>query len=139
MLKSKSQIRLFSKIYFGNQKLLLNNVYNIENIENEIKVNNIISDIKNNFEDKWKSVNKVNISIKLPIRLSISSKNTIFSEKLESNLSSIDLISNFKIETFNNNEIIYKIIFNSTPNKFLDIMSLYGFKIDISNEIWKIQ
>ena len=139
MLKSKSQIKVFSKIIFGKKKLLLNNIYNIGDLNDEVKINNIISDIKDNYEDKWKSVNKVNISIELPIRLSINSKNTIFSEQLEKNLSSIDLISNFKIETFNNNEIIYKIIFNSTPNKFLEIMSLNSFKIDTSNEIWKIQ
>ena len=61
----------------------------------------------------------------------------MFSEKLENNLSSIDLISNFKIEMFNNKEIIYKIIFNGNPNKLLDIMYLYDFKIDASNDICK--
>ena len=139
ILKSTSQLRVFSKIKFGKKYLLSNNIYNLNSIEEEEKINNIIFDIKDNLEDKWKSVNKINTSIKLPIRLSISSRNTKFSEKLENKLSSIDLISNFKIETFNNKEIIYKIIFNGNPNKLLDIMSLYDFKIDTSKKVWKIQ
>ena len=40
---------------------------------------------------------------------------------------------------FNNNEIIYKIIFNGNPNKLLDIMYLYDFKVDASKEVWKIK
>ena len=40
---------------------------------------------------------------------------------------------------FNNREIIYKIIFNGNPNKLLDIINLYDFKVDTSNEVWKIQ
>jgi hypothetical protein len=139
ILKSNSQLRVFSKIKFGNIDLLSNNIYNLNDIEQEKKINNIIFDIKDNFEDKWKSINKINTSIELSIRLSISSENTKLSEKLENKLSSIDLISNFKIEMFNNKEIIYKIIFNGNPSKLLDIMSLYGFKIDASKEIWKLQ
>ena len=139
ILKSNSQIRVFSKIRFGKKNLLLNNFYNLENIKSEKEIDAIIFDIKDKYEDRWKSINKINTSIQLPIRLSIDAANTEFSEKLENNLSTIDLISEFTIETFNNKEIIYKIIFNGNPNKLLDIMTLYDFKIDTSNEIWKVK
>ena len=139
ILKYTSQLRVFCKIKFGKKDLLSNNIYNLDNIEDEEEINKIISNIKDDLEDKWKSVNKINTSIALPIKLSINAANTMFSEKLENKLSSIDLISNFKIEMFNNKEIIYKIIFNGNPNKLLDIMSLYGFKIDTSKEIWKVK
>jgi len=139
IIKSNSMLRLFSKIKFGKNNLLLNNIYYLDDLKNEKKVNEIIKNIKDKFEDKWKSENKINTSIELPIRLSIDSGNAIFSEKLENKLSSIDLISNFKIEMFNNKEIVYKIIFNGTPNKLLDIMALNDFKIDTSKKIWKIK
>ena len=51
----------------------------------------------------------------------------------------MDLVSQFSIEKFSNNTINYKIIFGSTPNKFLDEMLLFNFKIDISNEIWVLK
>ena len=139
ILKSNTLIRVFSKIKFGKKNLLSNNIYNLDDVENEEEINKIIYDIKNTYEDKWKSINKINTAIELPIRLSINAKDTKFSEKLENKLSSIDLISNFKIEMFNNEEIVYKIIFNGNPNKLLDIMSLYDFRIDSSKEIWKVK
>ncbi len=139
IIKSNSLVRVFSKIKFGKNNLLSNNIYNIEQMQDEEKINEIIINIKDNLEDKWKSLNKINTSIELPVRLSVNAKNTNFSEKLEETLTSIDLISNFKIEIFNNKEIIYKVIFNGNPNKLLNIMSLNGFKIDTSEEIWKIQ
>ena len=139
ILKSTSQLRVFSKIKFGKKQLLSNNIYNLDNIEDDEEISKIIFNIKDNLEDKWKSVNKINTSIQLPIRLSINSRNAKFSEKLENILSSIDLIYNFKIEMFNNKEIIYKVIFNGSPNKLIDIMSSYDFKIDTSKKIWKIQ
>ncbi len=40
---------------------------------------------------------------------------------------------------FNNKEIIYKIIFNGNPNKLINIMSSYNFKIDTSKDIWKVK
>jgi len=139
ILKSNSRLKVFTRIKFEKKYLLSNTIYNIDSIEDEEEIKNIIFDIKDNLEDKWKSVNKINTSIKHTIRLSINNKNSIFSEKLENKLSSLELVSNFQIELFNNKEIIYKIIFNGNPNKFLDIMSLYDFKVDTSNEIWKVQ
>ena len=139
ILKSNSLIRVFSKIKFGQKNFISNDIYNLDDIENEEEMNAIIFNIKDKYEDKWKSTNKINTSLELPIKLSIDASNAKFSEKLENNLSSIDLVSEFKIEMFNNNEIIYKIIFNGNPNKLLDIMSLYNFNIDTSNEIWKVK
>ena len=139
MLKSNLQLRVFSKIKLENNKLLLNKIYNLNNIDSENEINNIILDIKDNFEDKWKSLNKINTSIKIPIRLSISSNNTEFSQQLEKKLSSIDLISKYEIELFNNKEIIYKIIFNGNPNKLLEILNLYDLRVDSSNKVWKVK
>ena len=139
MLKSNSQLRVFSKIKFEKNKLLLNKIFNIYNNNSENEIRNIIFDIKENYEDKWKSVNKINTSIKIPIRLSINSSNTKLSQKLEKKLSSIDLVSKYEIEIFNNKEIVYKIIFNGNPNKLLNILNLNYFKVDSSNSIWEIK
>ncbi len=139
LLKSDSLIRVFSKIKFGKKDFLSNNIYNLDDVENEEEMSAIIYNIKDNYEDKWKSINKINTSIELPIKLSIDATNAKFSQKLENKLSSIDLVSDFKIEIFNNKEIIYKVIFNGNPNELLNIMFSYDFKIDTSREIWKVK
>ena len=99
----------------------------------------LINSIKDDYEDKWKSLNKINSSIILPVRLSVDSNNFELSNKFEEFVINLDLASEFSIEKFDNNEIIYKIIFNSSPDKFLNIMLNSNFNIDTSNEIWKIK
>ena len=61
------------------------------------------------------------------------------SKKLENTLLKLDFVSEFTIEKFNNKEIIYKIIFNSSPDKFLENMIMSDLMIDTSNKIWKLQ
>ena len=139
ILKSNLQIRIFSKINFDRKNMFFNNIYKLSDINSKKEVNNIILEIKERYEDKWKSINKINTSIELPIRLSIDSKNFKLSQKIEKLMNKIDLISNYKIERFNNNEIVYKIIFNGTQDKFIEIMSSHNFKIDFSKEIWNLQ
>ena len=117
----------------------MNNNFNNIDIKNKDSIRNIILEIKNLYEDKWKSFNKINTTIVLPIRLSLDSKNIELSKKLENTLLNLDFVSDFKIEKFNNNEIIYKIIFNSIPQKFLENIAMYDFKIDTSTSIWKIK
>ena len=139
LLKNDNQLRLYSKIKFENKNILMNNSFNNIDIKNKDSIRNIILEIKNLYEDKWKSFNKINTTIVLPIRLSLDSKNIELSKKLENTLLNLDFVSDFKIEKFNNNEIIYKIIFNSSPQKFLENIAMYDFKIDTSTSIWKIK
>ena len=75
----------------------------------------------------------------MPIKLQVDSENYNLTEKLEKTLRNLELVSKFNIELINNNEILYKIIFNGMPEKFIDQMRLYNFKIDNSNEIWLLK
>ena len=138
-LKENDVLRIFSKIKFDDKNILMNNFYNKININDEESVNNLIIDIKNHYEDKWKSLNKLNTLIALPLRLSIESKNIKLSKKLEKTLEKFYLVSDFKIEKFDSNNTIYKIIFNSSPDKFLDKMLSFGFNIDTTNDVWKLR
>ena len=139
LLKNEKNLRLYSKVNFENKSILINKNYNNIDINNKSVVKNIILEIKNLYEDKWKSMNKLNTTIELPIRLSINSKNFELSKKLENTLKSLDFVSHFKIEKFNNHEIIYRIIFNSTPQKFLEDMKLSGLEIETLKSVWKIK
>ena len=138
-LKENDVLRIFSKIKFDDKNILMNNFYNKININDEESVNNLIMDIKNHYEDKWKSLNKLNTLIALPLRLSIESKNIKLSKKLEETLVKFYLVSDFKIEKINSKNTIYKIIFNSSPDKFLDKMLSFGFNIDTTNDVWKLR
>ena len=139
LLKKENQIRAFSKIKFDKKNMLMNNIYKDVNINNEESVKKLILDLKEKYEDKWKSINKLNSSIVLPIRLALDSKNIELSKKLENTLLELDLVSDYKIERFNNKEILYKVIYNSSPQKFLENMLFFNFRVDSSSGIWKIK
>ncbi len=139
LLKQDNEIRVFSKLSLENTKMYINKNLYISNLDNLDEIRKSILDIKNDYENKWKSINKINTSIILPIRLTINSDNFLLTNRLEDNLSDIDLISNYEIERFDSKGIVYKIIFNGTPDKFLKIMKIKNFNVNTSGDIWTIQ
>ncbi len=121
---------LNNKLIISNKKFILNENQSIQNIINDLKVE---------FETQWKKLNIINISIKLPITLSINSKKHNLVQDLEKKLYELDLVSNYYIDTISNEKIIYKIIYNSTPDKFIDEFRNSGVKLNTSNSIWRIE
>ena len=120
----------------NNKVIISNKKFNWS--ENQ-SIENVINNLKLEFENQWKKLNIINISIKLPITLSVDSKNYNLSEKLEKNLHELDLVSNYYIDSFTNEKIIYKIIYNSTPDKFISEFTNNNIKLNTSNSIWSVE
>ncbi len=139
LINQDNSLKVFSKLNLENNEMYINKNFNDLSLKNLDQINDAILYLKNDYENKWKSLNKINTSIVLPIRLSVDSNNFLLSNNLENYLNEVDLISNYKIENFNSRQIIYKIVFNSTPDKFLKIMQNAKFKIDTSKDVWKLQ
>ena len=139
VLKNKKQLNIFSKIQFDKNGMLLNRIENNIEINNAENVEKLIKILKDDYEDKWKSINKINTSIIFPVRLSLSSNNYKLVKELENILFDIDYISNFKVERFDNKEIIYKIIFNRNPEKFVEKMLSLNIIIDTSRDVWIVK
>ena len=95
--------------------------------------------MKNVYEDQWKKNNEINTSIKLPLTISIDSKNYKKIIKFEEVLKDIDLISDFYILKFDSQNIHYKIIYNGSPKIFLNNMNNRNFDLVTENNIWKIK
>ena len=72
----------------------------------------------------------------MPLNISIDNTNNIKIHKFEKILSEMDLIYNFNIYKFNNKNNFYKVIFNGTPDKFIEIMRDQNYNIEIKNKIW---
>ena len=121
---------LNNKLIISNKKFILN--------ENQ-SVQSVIDKLKLDFEGQWKKLNIINVSIKLPITLSINSKRYNLIKSLEKKLFNLDLVSNYYIESFSNKKIIYKIIYNSTPDKFINEFKDSSMKLNTSNSIWSIE
>ncbi|MDC3355012.1 hypothetical protein OAV82_00195 [Candidatus Pelagibacter sp.] len=136
---NESEINILSKINLNNSLKINNQKYSKINLNNEKEFNKILKDLKNIYEDQWKKNNEINTSIKLPLTLSINSKNYKRILRLETALNSIDLISNFHILKFNNTETYYRIIYNGSPKTFLNNMRNKNFELIMENNVWTIK
>ena len=99
----------------------------------------IIKTLKTDYENQWKKINQINTSIKLPLTLSLNSQKYDLIKKFEKKLSNLDLVSNYYIDSFSSQMTIYKIIYNGTPDKFIQEIENSGLKLDISSRIWRIR
>ena len=120
-----------------NNKLIISNKKFDWNEEQTVE--NIIQSLKFELENQWKKLNIINVSIKLPITLSINSKNYSLVKELEKKLYDLDLVSNYFVDSFSNEKIIYKIIYNSTPDKFISEFSNSNIKLNTTNSIWSVE
>jgi hypothetical protein len=126
-------------MFYDGEVKISNQSYKKVDISDDLQLLNIIEKTKIFFEDIWKQNNQINTSIKLPINISINSKKVKQIQLIENYLAQLDLVSNFYVTSFNNNNTIYKIIFNGNPNQFLTLMKEKDIDIDTNQEIWKVR
>ena len=69
----------------------------------------------------------------------VESKNYNLVKELEIKLQDLDLVSSYYIDYFSNQEVIYKIIYNSTPNKFINEFKNSNIKLNTNSSIWSIE
>ena len=136
VFKDNNKIRVFNKIFFNQKNNLKNLNFTEVNFNNEKEIFQFIDNLKIVYEDFWKSQNQINTSVKLSLNISIDNSNNIKISKFEKILSDMDLIYNFYIYKFDNKNNFYKVIFNGTPDKFLEVMSDQNYDFEIKNKIW---
>jgi len=139
IFKSKNNIKFYSKINFDDKFEILSKNFKDKNINNQTDLNSMIINIKNEYEDKWKSINKMSPSKSVPIRLSLESNNTEKSLKLENALDNLDFVNSYNIEKFGSKMIVYKVYYSSSPKRFLKDILSFDISIDTSSTNWKIK
>jgi len=137
--KNRMEIKILSKINLNNSLKLNNKRYDKINLQNENETKKLISDLKNIYEDEWKKNNEINTSIKLPITISVNSKNYKKIEKVERALENIDLISKFYTLKFDSQNILFKVIYNGSPKLFLNDMNKQNLDLIISDNVWSVE
>ena len=136
LFQKKNSFNALMKSNLNNKIIISNKKF--EWHENQ-SIENIINNFKLEFENQWKKLNIINVSIKLPITLSVNSKNYKLIKKLDKKLHNLDLVSSFYIDSINSDKLIYKIIYNSTPDKFINEFSNDNIKLNTNESIWRIE
>jgi len=136
IFKNENETKILSRINIKNKTIIKNNSFKNINFKNEEEIKILISKLKVIYEDLWKEHNQINTSIKLPLIIRVNNKDLNKSLEFEEVLETIDLISNFTINRFDKDFIYFEVIFNGTPNKFINIMSNKNYNFDTQKKIW---
>ena len=136
LFQKDNNFNALMKINLNNKLIISNKKFTWD--ENQ-SVENVIQKLKLEFENHWKKLNIINTSIKLPITISVNSKNYNLVKELEIKLQSLDLVSYYHIDYFSNEQVIYKIIYNSTPNKFINEFTNSNIKLNTDNSVWSVE
>ncbi len=139
IFKNKNQLRTLSKLNFNKNLIFTNQIFLKVSFDKKESLEKIIKTLKTDYENQWKKMNQINTSIKLSLTLSLNSQNYDLIQKLEKELSNLDLVSNYYIDNFSSLMTIYKIIYNGTPDKFIQEIENNGLKLDTSFGIWRIR
>ena len=98
--KEKINYKIFSKIKINEDLIIDSKTFSDKDINDQKKLENLITTLKEIYEDKWKEINKINRSVKLPLNISISSQNLKKNKDFNKFLSSTEQISNYYIKDF---------------------------------------
>ena len=137
--QDEDKLKILSKIKFNNDFKIINQIFTNINLNDEDSLNQLINKLKITYEDSWKELNIINTSIKLPLAVLLSSKDHKKIKLFENTLNNLDLVSNFYIVSFDSKNILYKIIYNGSPKKFLSEINEQNFDIKKENQIWRIK
>ena len=134
--KDENQIKVLSKINIKEKKVIKSNSFKDIDLKNPDNLKELINNLKVIYEDFWKENNLINTSIKLPLLIQVNNKDFNLSSKFDETLDKIDLINNYSIIKFNKDFIIYKVIFNGTTKKFINIMNNQNYNFDTQKKTW---
>tara|TARA_B110000967_G_scaffold196475_1_gene227083 strand:+ start:51 stop:1130 length:1080 start_codon:yes stop_codon:yes gene_type:complete len=137
--KNKNEFKILSKINLNNSLKINNQKYSKIDLDNEKDFDKILESLKIVYEDYWKENNEINTSIKLPLTLSINSKNYKKILELEEVFNNMDLISDFYILKFDNKNTQYRIIYNGSPKTFFNSMKKKNFHLSMKDNVWTIE
>ena len=138
IFQDKDNFKSFSKFNINSVKSNFKKEFKLFQFKDEEKIKELIKLMKIRYDDEWKKINLINTSIKLNIFLKLESKNINFINKIEKILGKIELIEKYYINSFDNENTIYSILSNSTPDKLIKEFEKFNIKVSIENNLWTL-
>ena len=137
--KNNDKLTVLSKIQLNQSFKVDNKKFERIDLSKERDLNLILVNLKTTYENYWKNINQINTSIKLPLTISINATEHKKIQIFENGLNELDLVSNFEILKFNNQNIYFKVIYNGSPNKFINDMKERNIEILTTDSFWEIK
>ena len=136
---NQGETRVLSRITIKDEITIKNKTFIDIDINNNLEIKQIITDLKTSYEDHWKDSNQINTSIKLNLNIKLKNENNLKITKFEKTLLENDLVYDFSILKLDSEYTFYKIIFNGTPDIFIKTMSQNEYYFNTQNKIWTLK
>ena len=107
-------------------------------MKNELKLNDILKDLKMQITDIWKKENVINLSIPLLIRIKFQHTNLRDLDKLKNTLYKISIIDNYSLEELDINSSYFKIYYFGNPKRLSTELLKFGYKLKNNQGHWVI-
>ena len=137
--QDQKKISVLSKLNLKGKYNIFNIKHNDINLDDEEQLSEFIVGLKTIYEDEWKKLNLINTSIKLPMTISLDAKDYNKIQFFEKTLQNLDLVSNFLVISITSDKIIYKVIYNGSPDKFFKEIKDAGLNLERNNQILTIK
>jgi hypothetical protein len=139
IFKNNDEIKVLNKINFNKKEDLKNLSFQNLDLNENKQVDKFIENLKKIYEDYWKAKNEINTSVKLSLTISVQNNDNLKISQFEEVMNNIEPIYDFYIFKFDNKNNFYRIIFNGSPDYFIEIMKDRNYEFDIQNQIWVLK
>jgi len=131
-----TRLNIYIKTNFNNNKTSKNITYELSDIKNELKLNDILKDLKMQITDIWKKENVINLSSPLLIRIKFQHTNLGDLDKLKNTFYKISIIDNYSLEELNINYSFFKIYYYGNPKKLREELLKFGYQLNNDQGHW---
>jgi len=130
------QLNIYVKTNFNNNKTSKNITYELSDIKNELKLNDILKDLKEQITEIWKKENVINLSSPLLIKIKFQHRNLRDLDKLKNTFYKISIIDNYSLEEFNINNSFFKIYYYGNPKRLRTELLKFGYQLNNDQGHW---
>ena len=130
------QLNVYIKTNFNNNKISKNITYELNDIKDELKLNDILKNLKMQITDIWKNENVINLSSPLLIRVKFQHKNLGDLDKLKNTFYKISIIDNYSLEELNIKNSSFKIYYYGNPKRLRTELLKFGYQLNNDQGHW---
>ena len=132
------QLNIYVKTNFNNNRTSKNITYELYDIKNELKLNDILKDLKMQITEIWKKENVIDLSSSLLIRIKFQHTNLQDLDKLKNIFYKISIIDNYSLEEFNINNSFFKIYYYGNPKRLRTELLKFGYQLNNDHGHWEL-
>ena len=136
---NNKKIKIYLKTNFEGSKVSKNFSYELEEIDDNLRLNIILKDLKREITDLWKEANLINLLMPLSINVKFKHKNLIELNKLKKTLHKVNIIDNFSLEKFSIDNSDFKIFYYGNPKRLKLELQSFGYNLNNDNGYWGLK